>query len=197
MGAHYRLSSSVGTEQDRAVAQIIIHENYTSPLNYSNDIALMKLVTPVSLNVGVGSACLPDANPTLVNKTCWITGWGALSFEGRLPNSLMQAEVPLVSKEICLQVYPNGIEDTMLCAGYAQGGVDACQGDSGGPLVCEFSGKWYLEGVSSWGQRCGAPDSYGVYVKVRVFKSWINATIISNSSPVAASTTSSTHSTGK
>ena len=45
----------------------------------------------------------------------------------------------------CLKSYPNGIDDSMLCAGLDKGGVDACQGDSGGPLVCEYNGQWFLE----------------------------------------------------
>ena len=39
----------------------------------------------------------------------------------------------------------------MLSAGFEEGEMDACQGDSGGGgMVCEFNGKWYLEGVTSW-----------------------------------------------
>ena len=106
----------------------------------------------------------------------------------------MQAEVPLVSKQTCQRAYPGELDDTMLCAGYAQGGVDACQGDSGGPLVCEFSGKWYLVGITSWGRGCADPNKYGVYAKVPVFMSWTNAKMNSNSTP---NTTSATHSTGK
>lgn len=39
----------------------------------------------------------------------------------------------------------------MICAGFDQDGNDICQGDNGGPLVCELNGKWWLEGVLSWG----------------------------------------------
>lgn len=67
----------------------------------------------------------------------------------------------------CLKSYPNGIDDSMLCAGLDKGGVDACQGDSGGPLVCEYNGQWFLERATSWGQGCAGPKKYGVYVKVR------------------------------
>jgi len=172
MGAHYRVTGNVGTEQDINVSQIIKHENFSSPFSYSNDIALLKLAKPVNLTHGVGPACLPDSNNSLLNKTCWITGWGTLAFAGNQPNVLMQASVPLVSRQRCLGAHPNDSDDTMLCAGPVQGGVDACQGDSGGPLVCEFNDKWYLEGVTSWGVGCADPNTYGVYSRVRKFISW-------------------------
>ena len=60
----------------------------------------------------------------------------------------------------------------MICAGKHEGGVDSCQGDSGGPMVCVFQGKWYLEGVTSWGSGCASAGRYGVYAYVRYLKSW-------------------------
>ena len=116
-----------------------------------------------------------------VNKTIFVEanfvpsppGWGTLSSGGSTPRVLMQAEVPLVSKETCRRSYPRSIHDSMLCAGKEEGGVDACQGDSGGPLVCEFGGTWYLEGATSWGYRCAARGYYGVYANVRFLLSWI------------------------
>ena len=178
MGAHYRVSGTVGTEQDIDVAQIINHESYHTPLRYSYDIALLKLARPAKLQTGIGLACLSDSSLPLPiddpNTKCWITGWGTLSSGGSQPNALMEASVPLVSKKRCLKGYPGKIHDSMLCAGLDQGGVDACQGDSGGPLVCKFNGRWYLEGATSWGYGCAAPNKYGVYAKVRYLRSWID-----------------------
>ena len=102
-----------------------------------------------------------------------LAGWGTLSSGGASPRVLMQASVPLVSKQRCLRGYPRQIHDSMLCAGYDQGGVDSCQGDSGGPLVCEFGGKWYLEGATSWGHGCAARGKYGVYAHIRYLRSWV------------------------
>ena len=178
MGAHYRLWSSVGTEQDFDVTNIIQHENYYSPNRYSNDIALLRLSRPASLGKGVGLVCLPDINFQLPfdnsNKPCWITGWGRLYYLGPQPNALMQVDLPLVSKQRCLSYYPGRIDDSMICIGKAQGGQGACHGDSGGPLVCEFNGKWYLEGATSWGGLpCAAPLKPTVYANIRNLKSWI------------------------
>lgn len=177
LGAHYRVTGSVGTEQDINVAQIISHENYQKPKSFSNDIALLKLSKPASLGRGVGLVCLSNPSTNLPiddpNKKCFITGWGTLSSGGSQPNVLMQASVPLVSRSRCLKAYPKKIDDTMLCAGLDKGGIDACQGDSGGPLVCEFNGKWFLEGATSWGHGCAAPNKYGVYARVKTLRNWV------------------------
>ena len=177
MGAHYRTIGNVGTEQEIGVAQIIRHESYNNPLSFSNDIALIKLLKPANLGIGIGLVCLPDKGHALpfdnLNKKCWITGWGRLSSGGSLPNTLMEAMIPLVSKRRRLNSYPRKIDYSMLCAGLDAGGIDACQGDSGGPLVCEFDGTWFLEGVTSWGQGCADASKYGVYAKVRELKAWI------------------------
>ena len=190
LGAHYRTSGSVGTEQNINVAEIIRHENYDNPLSHSNDIALLHLAIPAELGVGVGLVCLPDTGHQLpfddLNKRCWITGWGHLSFWGSSPNTLMQASLPLVSKQRCENAYPGKIDDSMLCAGLDEGGVDTCQGDSGGPLVCEFSGRWYLEGVTSWGYGCAAPDHYGVYANVRDLRSWLSTNMYTVVAPSAS-----------
>ena len=190
MGAHYRTYGSVGTEQDIDVAKIIMHENYEIPLDNSNDIALLKLGSAAELGVGVGLVCLPDTGHQLpfddLNKRCWITGWGELSFGGSSPNSLMQASLPLVSKQRCENANPGDIDGSMLCAGLDEGGVDACRGDSGGPLVCEFNDTWYLEGVTSFGHGCANPGKYGVYANVRALRSWLSTNIYKVVAPSAS-----------
>ena len=47
-------------------------------------------------------------------------------------------------------------------------------GDSGGPLICVQEGKPVLQGVVSWGVRCGEALLPGVYTRVATHYSWIN-----------------------
>ena len=196
MGAHYRKSGSVGTEQTIDVAAIIPHESYNRPQRLANDIALLKLARPAVLGKGVGLVCLSNPSNVLPidnpNKRCYITGWGTLSSGGSAPNKLQEASVPLASKARCLKAYPGKIDDSMLCAGLDKGGVDSCQGDSGGPLVCEFNGRWHLEGVTSWGYGCAFAGKYGVYANVGHLRSWVHSKIGSKPPPPPATPPPST-----
>ena len=107
----------------------------------------------------------------------FLSGFGRLSSGGSSPSVLMQVSVPIVSESKCKRAYGSSIHASMVCAGLDEGGKDSCQGDSGGPMVCEFNGKFFLEGVVSWGSGCADRGYYGVYARVRYLRQWIDNTM--------------------
>uniref|UniRef100_A0A8D2PPD1 Transmembrane serine protease 4 n=1 Tax=Zosterops lateralis melanops TaxID=1220523 RepID=A0A8D2PPD1_ZOSLA len=141
-----------------------------------NDIALVKLRSPVHDSGGTKPICLPYFDEELVPGTpLWVIGWGYTEEHGKLSERLQQAEVELIDKWSCnLAAYHGDVTDRMLCAGLPQGGVDTCQGDSGGPLLYS-GGHWQVVGIVSWGQGCGTPSTPGVYTSVRAYLDWIYA----------------------
>ncbi|MDO8804692.1 MAG: serine protease [Elusimicrobiota bacterium] len=160
---------TTGTEKF-TVLEVIKNPGWDSNL-LNNDYALVKLsgdskFAPIALNT-----------KELSGKVDFVTaGWGTTSESGGLSKNLLKVTVPLVSKEICSAAYPDGIFDSMICAGFAEGGKDSCQGDSGGPLVTGTGANRTLAGIVSWGEGCARPNKYGVYSKVNAALAWINAT---------------------
>ncbi|RWS18864.1 Chymotrypsinogen B-like protein [Leptotrombidium deliense] len=65
----------------------------------------------------------------------------------------------------------------MLCAGYERGRVDSCAGDSGGPLLFTKRNKWFIYGITSFGEGCGRRGKYGIYAKLTNYVKWIRKTI--------------------
>ncbi|XP_014640196.1 PREDICTED: transmembrane protease serine 11G-like [Ceratotherium simum simum] len=162
----------------RNVQSIIVHENYAAH-KHEDDIAVVKLSTPVVFSNDVRRVCLPDATfEVLPNSKVFVTGWGALKANGPFPNTLRQVEIEIISNDVCNQVYVYGgaVSSGMICAGFLRGKLDACEGDSGGPLVIALDRNiWYLIGIVSWGIDCGKENKPGVYTKVTHYRDWIKS----------------------
>ncbi len=163
-----------GTGTRIAIDQIIRHRDFDSA-TYYNDIALLRLATPLQnapvVTIDDGSAV------TAVETEAAVVGWG-ITEQGVGADTLRQANLPVVSYQTCAQLYePQGyiVADTMLCAGNIAGGVDACAGDSGGPLVIweEESQTWVQAGIVSAGAGCAEPGYYGLYTQLSDYVSWI------------------------
>ncbi|CAJ0967523.1 unnamed protein product [Ranitomeya imitator] len=164
------------------------HPDYTSAA-HTWDIALVKLNGPVSYTKYIMPICLPAASTTFPNgMECWVTGWGNIDYYENLPSpeTLQNVKVPLIDHQTCDEMYhidSDGsssstiVYNTMICAGYTEGGKDSCQGDSGGPLVCKVNGVWYQPGIVSWGSGCALPNRPGVYTLVTAYQSWIQSHI--------------------
>ncbi|XP_075310722.1 prostasin-like, partial [Odontesthes bonariensis] len=170
-------------EVSRTVSQIIRHPDYVIDTS-DNDIALLRLSSPVNFTNFIAPVCLAASNSTFFSGIdTWVTGWGTIGSEVPLPSpqNLMEVEVPIVGNRGCKCNYGvNAITDNMVCAGLSEGGKDSCQGDSGGPLVSKQGGRWIQAGIVSFGRGCALPDFPGVYARVSRYETWINSQITSN-----------------
>ncbi|KAI8826109.1 trypsinogen 2 [Fimicolochytrium jonesii] len=168
-----------------SIKKIVIHPQYDDNLNH-NDIALYflkldKAYGPTDFTVGIY-----DAPVVPQSGTVQIAGWGDTSEGGSDSRVLLKASVPIVSNAACKSYYDGHgsaghIVDSNICAGAKNGGVDTCQGDSGGPLYTTSGGKFYVHGITSWGDGCAEPGVPGVYTRVSSFVPWIKSTIAANS----------------
>ena len=157
------------------VQRVVINPNYL--LNIGYDIALLELATPSTRTlakvVGAGGAALwsPGTMETIV-------GFGATEEGGDIADTLQEAQVPVTTDAYCGNAYSDFEADTMVCAGFPEGGVDTCQGDSGGPMFGrDATGALKVVGATSWGEGCARAGRPGVYARVgdTVLREWIRS----------------------
>ncbi|XP_067095085.1 acrosin [Osmerus mordax] len=172
--------SAPGKHSQRKNVHLVIHHKNYVKASFVNDIALLLLSSPLHFDEYVMPVC-SMANETeesnLHFNHCFISGWGSNTYKGLTVTKLQEAEVQLMNRNKCNQLdwYDGIITDTMICAGSEMGAVDSCQGDSGGPLQCysEDQDRFYLVGVTSFGEDCGLAKRPGVYTRTSKYVSWL------------------------
>jgi secreted trypsin-like serine protease len=166
--------SQVSNSRAVSVSNIYVHPLYSSAAD-TDDIALIKLTTPLTLVAGsIQKIDLPTSAPALGGPAL-ITGWGSLAFgSNNYPTVLRKATVDILADATCNASYSPGYNATkMLCAGSPALDRDTCQGDSGGPLA-RLGVTWVLHGITSFGNGCANGADPGVYTEVFTYLSWIN-----------------------
>ncbi|XP_017966795.2 trypsin-1-like [Drosophila navojoa] len=148
------------------------HEKHNR-INLDYDFTLLQLQEPIEFDETKQPVKLPKQGQEFEDgEMCYVSGWGDTRNTEESDEFLRQVQVPLVNQEECNKKYNryNGVTDSMICAGYPEGGKDSCKGDSGGPLV---NGDGVLVGVVSWGHGCGVSNYPGVYGRVSHVREWI------------------------
>ncbi|XP_033962108.1 serine protease 33-like isoform X1 [Pseudochaenichthys georgianus] len=158
----------------KAIDKIIVHP-LSSSLNDYNDMALLKLSSPVNFTDYIQPVCLASANSTFyTGVNSWVLAFGDISSGGPNADTLQEVRVPVVGNKECKCAYPYyDLTDNIICAGFRSGGNGSCEGDSGGPMMIEKGSVWVQSGVVSFAVGCALPDYLGVYVPVSQFEDWI------------------------
>ncbi|KAB7504012.1 Chymotrypsin-1 [Armadillidium nasatum] len=146
VAGEFVLSKNDSTEQIRNVVAVIKH-NF-SHASLENDLALLKVDPPFDFNKYVGPVQLPTQGSSHHRELrCDRMGQTSVSWTPTRYSS----------------------EDSMICAGYSEGGKGACHGDSGGPLFC----NGYVAGIVSFGRGCAFPNYPTVFTETAFFVDWI------------------------
>jgi len=175
----YNIDVNEGSERVLGVQSVFMHAGY---YRLANDIAMLKLASPILFNSYVQPICLPSKDVAVGTK-CYITGWGKTNPNGGVHPILQQVALPVVSNSLCAskntKVTNVRLDSGMLCAG--DGGATlkgGCQGDSGGPFVCEVGGRWELHGAVSHGaDSCSSKEAYTVFARITQYLGWIKNNI--------------------
>ncbi|XP_029173024.1 soluble guanylate cyclase 89Db-like [Nylanderia fulva] len=160
----------------RRIKSATIHENFNA-YSFNNDIAIIEMDQPVSINDLVRTACLPeDKNIDYTGAIATVIGWGQTGENKPESDELRKVNLPILSQEECDQAgyAKNRITENMFCSGYLEGERDACSGDSGGPLhVKGVHGQLEVIGIVSFGRGCGRRNFPGIYTKVTNYIEWL------------------------
>ena len=130
LGEHNR-EVSEGTEEVISAKRIISHPQYNKPVRINNDIALIQLARPATLNSRVQTVCLPSRDDNVpTNSRCFVsgernrapnsitiaisvfllvvtrgshflTGWGKVKHPGMAHHTLQQVQMPPVERDVC------------------------------------------------------------------------------------------------
>ncbi|PQK14372.1 hypothetical protein BB8028_0004g13020 [Beauveria bassiana] len=134
------------------------HPDWTQ-IDHQNDIAILKLSSPIEESETIGYAKLPPGGSNLVNgSTAVAAGWGD---NGCGPADRLR-KVGQHIRDItdCVKVLPTLFPDGKVCA---SGAGDTAAGDSGGPLIDEATGQ--VIGITSF---------WHFYTKVSSYRAFIN-----------------------
>lgn len=150
---------------------------------FNYDFALCKLNKPVTIDSNVRLELNEVDGVPKEGNNLVVMGLGTTSFGGGLESVLRDVTVPTISNERCNDndYYGGQITDSMLCAGFQEGGKDSCQGDSGGPLIRRMNNDDGTitdthVGVVSWGEGCAWANKPGVYARTSENIEWIKET---------------------
>ena len=148
------------------VKRVVVASSYGLQSGGAGDVALLELdkASPIAPIRIAAEAERGAWRPTTLAT---IAGFGLTKEDAEeAPDRMQRAQVPIRTDSDCTQAYGEYDPDTMLCAGFPQGGTDTCQGDSGGPLLVEAGGTLRVVGATSFGEGCAREDRPGVYARV-------------------------------
>lgn len=173
LGAHERNDDEKLASEK--VSAVIINRHYRGN---DNDIALMKLVNPLSFNSTFNPICIP--RPYFPVENLLVSGWGDVKSGNRLvtAESLNECNLKEVEKNVCEFTYLRyGVRkkvnpNTQVCAGHA---CAAAEGDSGGPLATRQGGHIYQIGIVSEGLNPLKQTTLDIYERVTTINqlAWI------------------------
>uniref|UniRef100_V5G331 Chymotrypsin BI n=1 Tax=Anoplophora glabripennis TaxID=217634 RepID=V5G331_ANOGL len=151
---------------------IINHPQYIAS-NLRNDVSLVRIPSPITLNNNVRTIALAPASAgTYAGSTGRLTGWGRISDSSSgITNLLRGVNAQIITNAVCASTYgTNVIVASTICTSGANT-VGACQGDSGGPLVVSGVLVGVTSFVSARGCQSGLPSGFA---RVSSFRSWIS-----------------------
>lgn len=176
------------------VSAIIQHEEYNKDKNniLHNDIALLRLDTPIQFDNKTWPVCLPNVDPRgpYNNSILTVVGWGRTLVENdQIAKRAVGIRI-LTDHTVCEYAH-----ESRLCAAVLSSQPNAtrttCDGDSGGPLMQQLDKRiMVIEGIVSFQQGATCPSNFFPthYTRVRYHMKWIEENMrMDDDSPTSTS----------
>lgn len=163
---------------DAGIESTLPHPQYDEA-SHAHDIALVRLSRTIQYTDFVKPVCLPltDFRASNEGEVNYVTGFGR-TLKGSRSVIKQKLGIKVYDHERCREKYATKnavITANQICAG-GEFAKDSCHGDSGGPLM-KLQKVWFLEGVVSYGNRCGLEDWPGIYTHVPAYMDWVRSSI--------------------
>ncbi|XP_053948632.1 trypsin isoform X1 [Anastrepha ludens] len=157
------------------ISRIVVHEDYQPGNLHANDLALLRLQTPLKFGSKVRAVHLPAAQQDTADASpAVLIGWGLNATGGSIQKHLQKVHLQIFSDEECSQRHGTQLHATTICAGVPEGGRGQCSGDSGGPLLVDGQ----QVGIVSWSRKpCTRPPYPGVFTEVSAYVDWMAQTM--------------------
>jgi trypsin len=173
-------------EQIRSVLSYKLHPDYAVSTGLPNDIAILTVDSPFTLNAFTQNAVLPpDDSNLFIQNNCNLAGWGqTIPDDSTLPQVLQKLQTPVITNEVCASEVVGldnaAIFDSHICTESPNLDTGSCDADNGSPLTCcqsdaDCSVK-YVAGITSYFITIsgGCSTRYpSVHVRLSKFLSWI------------------------
>jgi hypothetical protein len=168
---------NVGPANNRGV---FIHPNYAPSQDHANDIALIKLAQPFSVNFTLQTVGLPRF-PRTVGRVGTVASY--IRHDG---GALPPGQVAIFRGPISALDSPTRI----FVPANTAGNTSLCPGDSGSGFVAVENGRAVVRGVASQGSvsDCMTPSGEAVFTDVFVFRDWILTTMGKNDASLSGNT---------
>lgn len=161
---------------DVGIEETIPHPEFGEKQNnYYHDIGLIRLSSDVAYTDYIKPVCLPSRQlRSLPNAEVFVAGWGR-TLTSKRSSIKQKLSLPIVDFDTCRSRFASrniSLHDSQICAG-GKFREDTCDGDSGGPLMSVRGGSWFVEGIVSFGFRCGLEGWPAIYTRVNAYTDWI------------------------
>ncbi|XP_034832914.1 brachyurin-like [Maniola hyperantus] len=156
---------------------VVMHARWFPQL-IRNDIAVIRLPSPVTLSATVGIISLPSKdqlNENFVGAEATASGFGITKDDGSITAGqfLSHVRLDVISNLRCSLAFPLILQPSNICTATTDG-QSTCRGDSGGPLVIDKDGEPVLIGITSFGSALGCEmGSPAVFVRVTSYNDFI------------------------